>query len=94
MVNSTIMRPGLRLRCSDTCPLPSRPLTAVFGDRSLAVIAGVLGALYRGHGFVPLSPWLPARSARILLERSGCNAVVVDEVGLDKTYSLTQCTPL
>src|ERR1017187_7523615 len=31
------------------------PLTAVFAYRSVTAFAGVLGALLRGHGYVPLN---------------------------------------
>src|SRR4051812_4168291 len=36
------------------------PLTAVFAARTATAFAGVLGALMRGHGYVPLNPKFPA----------------------------------
>jgi amino acid adenylation domain-containing protein len=54
------------------------PLTAVFGHRSVTAFAGVLGALARGHGYVPLNPAYPPARNRAMLERAGCEAVVVD----------------
>ena len=54
------------------------PLTAVLGQRSVASFAGVLGALFRGDGYVPLNPSFPTDRTRNMLERSGCRSVVVD----------------
>ena len=63
---------------------PPRPkLTAVFSSRSATSYAGVLGALFRGHGYVPLNPRFPAERNREILERSGCAAVVVDEASVE-----------
>lgn len=59
-------------------PMAEPPLTAVFGHRSVTAFAGVLGALLRGHGYVPLNPTFPAERTRTMLLRSGCKAVVVD----------------
>ena len=53
-------------------------LTAVFGARSATAFAGVLGALMRGHGYVPLHPNHPAERCRAMLERAGCRAVIAD----------------
>jgi amino acid adenylation domain-containing protein len=53
-------------------------LTAIFGHRSPATFAGILGALLRGDGYVPLNPTLPPDRTRSMLERSGCRAVIVD----------------
>lgn len=54
-------------------------LTAVFGHRHVATFAGILGALFRGHGYVPLNPVFPVDRTRSMLERSQVRAVVVDE---------------
>lgn len=54
------------------------PLTAVFGHRTVTAVAGVLGALARGHGYVPLNPSFPPARNRAMLERAGCEAIVVD----------------
>lgn len=53
-------------------------LTAVFAARSATAYAGVLGALMRGHGYVPLNPRHPTERSRAMLERSGCRTIVVD----------------
>jgi amino acid adenylation domain-containing protein len=58
-------------------------LTAVFAARTPTAYAGVLGALLRGHGYVPLNPRYPAERNRAILERSGCGAVVVDSGQVD-----------
>jgi amino acid adenylation domain-containing protein len=54
-------------------------LTAVFAYRSATAFAGVLAALLRGHGYVPLNPTFPSARTREMLARSGCRALVVDE---------------
>jgi amino acid adenylation domain-containing protein len=54
------------------------PLTAVFGHRSVTAFAGVLAVLARGHGYVPLNPAFPPARNRAMLERAGCEAVIVD----------------
>jgi amino acid adenylation domain-containing protein len=59
-------------------PAADPPLTAIFAYRTPAAFAGVLGALMRGHGYVPLNPTLPPARNRLMLERSGCRAIVAD----------------
>lgn len=54
------------------------PLTAVFAHRSVTAYAGVLAALLRGHGYVPLNRTFPPDRTRTMLERSGCQAMIVD----------------
>ncbi len=62
---------------------PGAPnLTAVFGHRHLETFAGILGVLFRGHGYVPLNPIFPVDRTRAMLVRSGVRAMVVDESGL------------
>ncbi len=53
-------------------------LTAVFAYRSEVAYAGVLGALMAGHGYVPLNRTFPVHRTRLMLQRSGCEAVIVD----------------
>ena len=55
------------------------PLTAVFAYRSVTAFAGVLAALLRGHGYVPLNRTFPVDRTRTMLQRSGCTALVVDQ---------------
>lgn len=59
------------------------PLTAVFASRTADSYAGVLAALFRGHGYLPLDPRFPPARNREILERSGCCAVVVDRASAD-----------
>jgi len=54
-------------------------LTAVFAYRTTTAFAGVLGALLAGHGYVPLNRTFPVERTRLMLQRSGCKALVVDE---------------
>jgi amino acid adenylation domain-containing protein len=58
------------------------PLTAVFAHRTETAFVGVLGALLRGHGYVPLNPTLPARRNQLMLERAGCRELVADSASL------------
>ena len=70
---------------------PQTPrLTAVLGHRSPAAFAGVLGALARGHGYLPLNPTFPASRNRAMLTRAGCRAVVVDANAVQAVSSLIQ----
>lgn len=54
------------------------PLTAVFASRSATAFAGVLAVLMRGHGYVPLNRNFPPERTKIMLQRSGCKAMIVD----------------
>ena len=54
------------------------PLTAVFAYRSATAFMGVLGALFAGHGYVPLNRNFPASRTRTMLERAGCRALIAD----------------
>ena len=54
------------------------PLTAVFAYRSVTAFAGVLGTLFRGHGYVPLNPTFPPDRTRTMLTQSDCRTVIVD----------------
>jgi amino acid adenylation domain-containing protein len=56
------------------------PLTAIFGYRSVTAFAGVLATLLRGHGYVPLNRMFPPERTKLMLERSGCRALVVDQL--------------
>ncbi|MDQ3033997.1 MAG: amino acid adenylation domain-containing protein [Myxococcota bacterium] len=57
-------------------------LTAVLGHRHATTFAAILGALFRGHGYVPLNPVFPSDRTRTMLERSEARCVVVDQAGL------------
>ena len=55
------------------------PLTAVFAYRSGTAYAAVLGALMAGHGYVPLNRTFPIDRTRLMVEKSACRLLVVDE---------------
>jgi acyl-CoA synthetase (AMP-forming)/AMP-acid ligase II len=59
-------------------PAGGPTLTAVFAYRTSTAYAGVLGALLAGTGYVPLNRKFPPQRTRLMLERSGCRAVIVD----------------
>lgn len=63
-------------------------LTAVLGHRHPVAFAAVIGALLRGHGYVPLNPTFPATRSAAMLMRSGCRALVVDPSGLTRLDEL------
>lgn len=64
--------------CLTKAPVTDAPLTAVLGHRSLTAFAGILGALYAGHGYVPLNPDFPVARLKGMLLRSGCRSIVVE----------------
>ena len=53
-------------------------LTAVFAYRTRTAFVGVLAALFRGHGYVPLNRTFPPERTRVMLERAGCRSLIVD----------------
>lgn len=60
-------------------PAGGPPLTAVFAHRTATAFAGVLAALLRGHGYVPLNRTHPVPRVRTTFLASGCRAVVADD---------------
>ncbi len=84
VAGTTLTYAGLRDRAAAiaatlTAASPAgEPLTGVFAYRTPTAFAGLLGALLRGHGYVPLNRTLPPRRTRSMLERSGAGAVVAD----------------
>jgi amino acid adenylation domain-containing protein len=63
-------------------------LTAILANRSVTAFAGVLGALARGHGYVPLNPGFPTARNRMMLGRSGCEALIIDSGAIAEVTSL------
>jgi amino acid adenylation domain-containing protein len=63
-------------------------LTAVFGHRHPTTFAAILGALMRGHGYVPLNPAFPTERSRWMLARSRARALVVDPTAVDQIDGL------
>jgi amino acid adenylation domain-containing protein len=62
----------------DREPSGAPPLTAVYASRSATAFAGVLGALWAGHGYVPLNPGFPLDRLAEMLRRSGARVLIVD----------------
>jgi len=62
----------------DREPHGAPPLTAIYAARSSAAYAGVLGALWAGHGYVPLNPGFPPDRLAEMLRRSGAPVLIVD----------------
>src|SRR5260370_12064899 len=54
------------------------PLTGVFAYRSPTAFAGVLGALFRGHGYVPLNRTFPPSRTASMFQRSRCRSMIGD----------------
>ena len=75
--------------------------TAVLGHRDTAAFEGILGALCRGHGYVPLDPLVPVARSRAMLRRSGARSVIVeagavpmlDELLTESPWGLTVLAP-
>ncbi len=63
-------------------------LTGVFGHRSFAAFAGVLGSLLQGDGYVPLNPTFPADRTLQMIQRAGLQRVVVEQQSLDQFVDL------
>lgn len=58
------------------------PLTCVLGSRSAASMAGIVGTLYSGHGYVPMLPSYPASRLALMLDRTEARSLVVDASSL------------
>jgi amino acid adenylation domain-containing protein len=69
------------------------PLTATLAHRSFVAYAGVLGALLRGHGYVPLNRKFPSLRTKAMFERSGCRALVADNESLPLLHELLAGAP-
>jgi len=69
-------------------PNPDFKLTAVLAHRSITAFSGILGALLRGHGYVPLNPDFPADRTANMLARSKCSTLIV---GNEAIESLRLC---
>jgi amino acid adenylation domain-containing protein len=75
---------------SASSPEGAPPLTAIYAARSAGAFAGVLGALWAGHGYVPLNPHFPAQRCREMLLRSGCRTIVADKTGAEHLEQLLE----
>jgi amino acid adenylation domain-containing protein len=77
---SALYRRAALVGCTlERLEIESEPrLTAVFASRSVTAFSGVLGSLFRGHGYVPLNRSFPPERTRNMLLRSGCHALIAD----------------
>jgi amino acid adenylation domain-containing protein len=66
------------------------PLTAVFAYRTPTAFVGVLGSLLAGNGYVPLNRTFPIERTQIMLQRSECSSLVVDEGSLPQLHQLLE----
>jgi amino acid adenylation domain-containing protein len=66
------------------------PLTAVFAYRSPTAFIGVLGSLLAGNGYVPLNRTFPIERTQVMLDRSECSTLIVDESSLPQLSHLLQ----
>jgi amino acid adenylation domain-containing protein len=58
---------------------PSDTVVAILADRSIAAYGGILGILGSGRGYVPLNPKFPIERTQIMLQSSGCRALIVGQ---------------
>jgi len=72
-------------------PDPGTPLTAVLAHRSATAFAGILGALLRGHGYLPLNPGHPVERTALMLKHSDCGSVIVGHEALPVLTELLPC---
>ncbi len=66
----------------DACAAGESRLSGVFGHRSLAAFSGVLGALMRGDGYVPLNPTFPPERTAAMVNRAGLTRIVAESASL------------
>ncbi|MEO2047694.1 MAG: amino acid adenylation domain-containing protein [Pirellulales bacterium] len=87
---------GLSQQLQAECQNDDVHLTAVFGQRSQTTYAGILAALFAGHGYVPLNPDFPINRLQGMLERSQCRSMIVDKHALSSLADLLDggCQPL
>jgi amino acid adenylation domain-containing protein len=71
-------------------PAGATPLTAVFAYRTPTAFIGVLGSLLAGNGYVPLNRTFPIDRSQVMLDRSECSTVVVDEGSLPQLNKLLE----
>ncbi len=61
----------------------AHPMSGVYGHRSFAAFAGVLGVLLTGDAYVPLNPIFPADRTLQMMERARLTRFVVEHQSLD-----------
>jgi amino acid adenylation domain-containing protein len=68
-------------------------LIAVIMDRSIHMVAAVMGILKAGGAYVPLEPYLPDERIRKLLESLHIETIIVNEAQLLKVNRISQPLP-
>ncbi len=63
-------------------------LTGVFGHRSFAAFAGVLGSLLLGDAYVPLNPSFPQERTLQMIKRARLTKIVVEEQSLQQLIGI------
>ena len=58
-------------------------LTAVYSERNIGMIAGIMGALYAGGGYVPINTSYPADRVTYLIEDSKAKIVLTSGIELE-----------
>ena len=66
-----------------------QPLVAINTDRSLAMVAGMVGILNSGSAYVPIDPGYPLDRQEYIFKDSGCQALVTSEVQKDSKMVLS-----
>lgn len=61
--------------------IPRAGFTGIYASRTPTAYAGLLAALFRGHAYVPLNPRFPAARTQKFIDRTGCQALIVDDEG-------------
>ncbi|HLP73030.1 MAG TPA: amino acid adenylation domain-containing protein, partial [Bacteroidales bacterium] len=74
--------------------LKSGGLTAVIMERSILMVAAVMGILKAGGAYVPLEPYLPEERIRKILESLHIETVITNKGQLFKVAEISQTLPL
>lgn len=70
------------------------PFVAIFGQRSLAVYAGILGTLMAGYAYLPLNPAFPVDHLKSLLQRARCQWLILAPEALPVLQALITDTTI
>jgi aspartate racemase len=69
-------------------------MIAVLGERSIELVAGLLGTLKCGAAYVPIDPRYPAERIRFMLEDSGASAALTDRAFASRLPAGMKIIPL
>ncbi|MEQ8483722.1 MAG: amino acid adenylation domain-containing protein [Pseudomonadales bacterium] len=79
------------LQRHDTADGPA--LTGIYGHRSFVAFSGVLGALLRGHGYVPLNPVFPSDRNAAMATRAELRCIVAEAQSLARFEEVLEDIP-